>query len=103
MVLPTTGLPLLRSHQSHAVGVVPMSVALWMPAMPPPFCTYLMIAARSAASHRTCGGPDEEFRRTIASYFARFVSEKMRGFLSALSQLVARPPPLLTQSSQSTV
>ena len=44
-----------------------MSVALWMPAMPPPFWTYLMIAAFWASDHSGPGGPADAFRRTIAS------------------------------------
>ena len=68
IVEPTTELALLPSHQSHVVAVVPMSVALWMPAMPPPFWTYLMIAAPSGRPTTSGpGGPAEEFRRTIAS------------------------------------
>ena len=45
IVAPTTELPLLPSHQFQVSAVVPMSVALCTPAMPPPFWTYLMIAA----------------------------------------------------------
>jgi hypothetical protein len=41
-------------------------------------------------------------KSTIASYRARLASLKMRGFFWALSQLFA-PPPLLSQSSRSTV
>src|SRR6476619_522760 len=102
IVAPTTELALLPSHQFHVSAVVPMSVALCTPAMPPPFWTYLMIDAFWASDHSGPGGPAEAFRSTIASYLARFASVKMRGFLSALSQFVA-PPPLLMQSSQSTV
>src|SRR5690349_4462580 len=90
IVEPTTELALLPSHQSQVVCSVPMSVALWTPAMPPPFWTYLMIDVFSASRHNGPGGPAEEFSRTIASYFA------------ALSQLLAAPP-LPVQSSQSTV
>ena len=43
----------------------------------------------------------EVLRSRIASYLARLASVKMRGFLLALSQLSA-PPPLSSQSSQST-
>src|SRR5690349_20542611 len=102
IVEPTTELALLPSHQSQVVCSVAMSVALWTPAMPPPFWTYLMIDAFSPSRHNGPGGPAEEFRRTIASYFARLSSVKIRGFLSALSQLLAAPP-LPVKSSQSTV
>ena len=84
-----------------------MSVALWLAAMPPPAWTKRMIASFWAWLH---SGPGrlppvqmaETLKSRIASYFARFSSVKMRAFLSALSQLFG-PPPLLSQSSQSTV
>ena len=67
IVAPTTEFALLPSHQFHVSAVVPMSVALWTPAMPPPFWTYLMIDAFCASDHNGPGGPAEEFNRTIAS------------------------------------
>ena len=44
----------------------------------------------------------DALKKTIASYWARFAVVKIRGFLSAWSQLLAAPP-LRLQSSQSTV
>jgi hypothetical protein len=38
IVVPTTELG-LPSHQSQVAAPVPMSVALWTPAIPPPFWT----------------------------------------------------------------
>ena len=67
IVAPMTELPLLPSHQFHVSAVVPMSVALWTAAMPPPFWTYLMIDAFEASFQSGPGGPAEEFSRTIAS------------------------------------
>ena len=67
IVAPTTELALLPSHQFHVSAVVPMSVALWTPAIPPPFWTYLMIDAFCASLQSGPGGPAEEFRSTTAS------------------------------------
>jgi hypothetical protein len=64
---PTAEFGLLPSHQSHVSCWVPMSVALWTAAMPPPFCMYLMIAARWAASHSGPGGPADAFSSTMPS------------------------------------
>ena len=64
---PTAEFGLLPSHQSQVCCWVPMSVALWTPPMPPPFCTYLMIAAFCASLHSGPGGPADAFSSRIAS------------------------------------